>query len=81
MDGMFHYFPWPQFAQPVNQPFDGYQKFIRSGDFNGDGRPDLAVASDFTSGIGIFLTKPTEPSSKPHPPSSPPAFFVAVGDA
>ena len=81
VDGMFHYFPWPQFAQPVNQPFDGYQKFIRSGDFNGDGRPDLAVASDFTSGIGIFLTQADgNLIQAPSAVFSSRPFFVAVGD-
>lgn len=82
VDGMFHYFPWPQFAQPVNQPFDGYQKFIRSGDFNGDGRPDLAVAADFTSGIGIFLTQADGTLVQaPSAVFSSRPFFVAVGDA
>jgi hypothetical protein len=29
--------------------------FIGVGDFNGDGKPDLAVSSDFASVVGIFL--------------------------
>ena len=36
---------------------------LAAADLNGDGRPDLTVATDFTAGLQAYLTEPTETAS------------------
>lgn len=81
-EGLFHYFPWPQFSIPSNQPLSGFIKTVRSGDVNGDGRPDIVVAADNSAGVAIFMGQSdgTLAASAPAVFSSRP-FFVAIGDA
>jgi hypothetical protein len=48
------------FAQDVGSPFGGVSgpDFGAAADFNGDGRPDLAIANFVGSNAGIFLRQP-----------------------
>ena len=80
-DGLFHYFPWPTFAQPVSYPCNSSPKLIRAGDFNQDGLLDLAVTGDNFAPVQIFLTQ-TDGTlvQAANTPIATRAFGLAVGD-
>jgi hypothetical protein len=48
----------PGFAPVVNYASGGnYLTAITTGDFNGDGEPDLAIAFDLVQEVGVLLGK------------------------
>src|SRR4029077_9215124 len=49
------------FAAAVNLPSTGGPNFVASGDFNGDGQPDLVVANVTGASVSVFLNT-TPPS-------------------
>jgi hypothetical protein len=59
--------PTVTFAPPVNLPSGVNPQFLLTGDFNGDGKPDIAVTSRLTNPfrgvLGIFLNTSTGPGS------------------
>lgn len=81
VSGLFHYFPWPSFDTPLQTSLPSSFKTIRSGDFNQDGRTDLAITGDNAAPVSIYygqangtlLAGPTVAfSSRP--------FGIALGD-
>ena len=81
VSGLFHYFPWPSFDTPLQTSLPSSFRTIRSGDFNQDGRTDLAITGDNAAPVSIYygqangtlLAGPTVAfSSRP--------FGIALGD-
>jgi hypothetical protein len=71
----------PSFVAPVSYIIDGYPEAVVTGDFNGDGRLDLAVANAYSNSVGILLGNGDgafQPAQN-FPTGSGPAS-VAVGD-
>lgn len=70
------------FSAPVNFAVGRYAQYIKSADFNKDGKPDLAVANSFEKnilimlgdGAGGFLSTTATPGNIPDP------FYLEVGD-
>lgn len=54
VSGLFHYFPWPSFDTVVQTNLPISFKIIRSGDFNQDGRPDLAISGDNAVPVSLY---------------------------
>jgi hypothetical protein len=77
----------PSFASPVSFPAGSSPDSVAVGDFNGDGKPDLAVANNLSSGTVSVLLNSTAPGatvpSFANPVSFPAGSYpgsMAVGD-
>jgi hypothetical protein len=70
------------FTQPAGSPVGAgsYPRSVSVGDFNLDGKPDLAVANQFSNNVTILLGNGSGGFTGSSVPATGQAFFIAVGD-